>query len=159
MPFPCINITDLSHSCSKLLAYCNNNYAVEVDWCNCFNNNYNDKCDSVALPLSAILIIAIGSTIAFFGVITLIYQYYQDTKIPDQNNRDHRNNHNYRNPNNTNTNELENYYPNSLVPVNTNIRPNAITNLQPMAIIPVESTADLPKYENPPEYEKDTTNC
>ncbi len=59
MPFPCINITDLSHSCSKLLTYCNNNYAAEVDWCNCFNNNYNDKCDSVALPLSAILIIAI----------------------------------------------------------------------------------------------------
>ena len=145
MPFPCINITDLSHSCSKLLAYCNNNYAVEVDWCNCFNNNYNDKCDSVALPLSAILIISIG--------FTLIYQYYHDTKIPDQNNR------NNRNPTNTNTNELENYYPNSLVPVNTNIRPNAITNLQPMVIIPVESTADLPKYENPPEYEKDTTNC
>jgi hypothetical protein len=34
-----------------------------------------------------------------------------------------------------------------------------ITNLQPMIIIPIDSTSDLPKYENPPEYEKETTNC
>jgi hypothetical protein len=156
MPFPCINITDLSHSCSKLLTYCNNNYAVEVDWCNCFNNNYNNKCDAVALPISGIVLIAIGGAIAVLGMITVIvvlYKHYHDTKNPNQNNR------NNRDDNNTNTNELENYYPNSLVPVNTNIRSNAITNLQPMVIIPIESTSDLPKYENPPEYEKKTTNC
>ena len=139
MPFPCINITDLSHSCSKLLKYCNNNYAVEVDWCNCFNNNYNDKCSAASFPIVAIVIVAIGGALVFFGVIELIYKYYHDTKNSDQNNR------NNRDSNNTNTNELENYYPNSLVPVNTNIRPNEI--------IPIESIPDLPKYE------KETTNC
>jgi len=154
MPFPCINITNLSHSFSKLLTYCNNNYAVEVDWCNCFNNNYNNKCDT--FNIATILLIAIGGALAFFGVFVLMYKYYHHTKNPDQNNCNYCNN---RDGNNTNTNELENYYPNSLVPVNTNIRPNAITNLQPMVIIPIESTSDLPKYQNPPEYKKETTNC
>jgi len=100
-----------------------------------------------------------GGVIVVLGmikVIVVLYKHYHDTKNPDQNNRNNRNN---RVGNNTNTNELENYYPNSLVPVNTNIRSNAITNLQPMVIIPIESTSDLPKYENPPEYEKKTTNC
>ena len=153
MPFSCINITDLSHSCSKLLTYCNNKYALEVDWCNCFNNKYNDKCNSEAFPLSAILITVIGSVITILFVSLLIYKvyYYEINKIPNQNNH---NNHN-----NTNTNELENYYTNALFPINTNIQTNAITNLQPIVIIPMESTSDLPKYENPPEYEKENTNC
>ena len=138
MPFPCINITNLSHSFSKLLTYCNNNYAVEVDWCNCFNNNYNNKCDAVALPISVIVLIAVGGVIIVLGmikVIVVLYKHYHDTKNPDQNNRNNRDSN------------------------NTNIRSNAITNLQPMVIIPIESTSDLPKYENPPEYEKKTTNC
>jgi hypothetical protein len=59
MPFLCINITDFSHSCSKLLKYCDNNYELEQNWCKCITNNYH-KCDNSINILFLLPVIIIG---------------------------------------------------------------------------------------------------
>lgn len=134
MPFSCINITDVSQTCSRLLKYCNDNYALEVNWCNCIIDNHN-KCDGFNL-----LYLLIPITPMVILIVAFCYYPYKNRKQS--------------NTQNNISGEPINHYPEALIPISTNIRNNAITNLQPMIITPTDTniSSELPKYENPPEY-------
>ena len=146
MPYQCVNITDLSRACSDLTKYCNNHYAIELDWCNCFNNNYSDKCDFNYIGL--IIIMCTVGWIPILFIIICIYHYgIKDRFTANTTSKVNKNSRNSETP--------INHYPAQLIPLSTNIRSNAITNLQPMMINDNnnnDNNNEIPEYENPPKY-------
>lgn len=133
MPFECINITDLSHTCTELLTYCNNNYAIEINWCHCITDNY-DKCDESFHLREFIIFLSIGLILI---IIMFIYEY----KCKENK---------YRFPN-YNTFDIDNNYFRNTRPIKNNVQSDKITN-DCNTDSNTDSNNILPKYENPPEY-------
>jgi len=84
MPFNCPNTTKhINDACASLLKYCNNNYGLKNQWCNCINDNYSDKCSvNLLLAVGLPLIIVFGISLLFciiFG--KQVIQYLKKCKI------------------------------------------------------------------------------
>lgn len=67
MPFNCLNTTKhINDACASLLIYCNNNYGLKNQWCNCIDDNYSDKCSvNLLIAVGVPLIVAFGISLLF----------------------------------------------------------------------------------------------
>jgi len=125
MPFLCDNTTNIQDACSSLLKYCNNRYAIQNDWCNCIQYNYDSKCSInlaivVGIPVGICGPLFLGFCILIIGIQYEKYIKNKKLKL------------NVNMPNNDT--QPPNYYPRELIPIETSVRANRTTNLLPMTI-------------------------
>jgi hypothetical protein len=72
MPFNCPNTTKhITDACGSLLIYCNNNYSLRNQWCNCIDDNYSDNCSINLLIVLGIPLIIIGGISLLFSIACL----------------------------------------------------------------------------------------